>query len=226
MAPESEEGLSLAVEAAHSMDLDAAIESPPPDVIFDSKGDLTLIVGEEKKRFKVCSRALARHSPVFSKMLFGNWAESRTTGNNAKLWEVDLPDDDPDSATKALHMVHGDFQEACSFNLSVWDLFKLLIFTNYYDMTAVVRPWSTQWFNGIKDSKDLNVVFIAWELGALKDWTQKTRDLAYECRLDDHGQLVIIDESGKMTALNAYEHLVPPHFTRSSLPTIFPTASL
>ncbi|KAJ0347663.1 hypothetical protein COL154_010775 [Colletotrichum chrysophilum] len=54
---------------------------PTPTKILDSKGDLYLVVGSDIRAgdpstFLVCSKALARASPVFDKMLFGPFAES------------------------------------------------------------------------------------------------------------------------------------------------------
>ncbi|KAI6367835.1 hypothetical protein MCOR25_004800 [Pyricularia grisea] len=61
--------------------LDEDAEDDEPEVInFDSDGDLHLIVGGGKvspQRFVVCSRTLARASPVFKTMLFGAFSESR-----------------------------------------------------------------------------------------------------------------------------------------------------
>ncbi|KAH7016262.1 uncharacterized protein B0I36DRAFT_337154 [Microdochium trichocladiopsis] len=60
-------------------------------------------------RFRVCSRTMARQSPVFGRLLFGGFGESVS---NAKRdpggeWEVELPDDASSSMERLLRMMHG-----------------------------------------------------------------------------------------------------------------------
>lgn len=55
-------------------------DEEPGTINFDSDGDLRLVVGTHKlnpQQFVVCSRTLARASPVFRTMLFGAFSESR-----------------------------------------------------------------------------------------------------------------------------------------------------
>ncbi|KAI8267569.1 hypothetical protein K4K56_004477 [Colletotrichum sp. SAR 10_98] len=71
---------------------------PTPSKTFDSKGDLYLVVGiraGDPSTFLVCSKVLARASPVFDKMLFGPFAESRPSTESSKqdsAWIVHLPE--------------------------------------------------------------------------------------------------------------------------------------
>ncbi|KAK1634663.1 hypothetical protein BDP81DRAFT_395941 [Colletotrichum phormii] len=92
-------------------------QPPLPElVIFDERGDLYLHVGTPPVPLRVCSRSLARACPVFAKMLYGAWKESRPqiadkkteTGSategeasegeaaekkKAKDWIIELPED-------------------------------------------------------------------------------------------------------------------------------------
>ncbi|KAF4420404.1 hypothetical protein CFRS1_v015485 [Colletotrichum fructicola] len=93
--------------------------TPTPTTIFDSKGDLHLVVGSDVRdrdpsTFLVCSKALARASPVFEKMLFGPFAESRSSPESSKqepAWVVHLPEDDPDHMEAVLNILHFNFKE-------------------------------------------------------------------------------------------------------------------
>ncbi|KLU92675.1 hypothetical protein MAPG_11663, partial [Magnaporthiopsis poae ATCC 64411] len=59
---------------------------PASPIVLDPDGDLHLAVGTAKVnpvRFVVCSRALARASPVFKAMLFGAFSESSSSSSRA-----------------------------------------------------------------------------------------------------------------------------------------------
>lgn len=62
-------------------------------VEFDQRGDLKLRVGPPNETtsnsFLVCSRTLARVSPVFDRILYGSSAEAKPA--DAEGWVVDLP---------------------------------------------------------------------------------------------------------------------------------------
>ncbi|OIW30032.1 hypothetical protein CONLIGDRAFT_632143 [Coniochaeta ligniaria NRRL 30616] len=49
----------------------------PDLIIFEEDGDLRLEVGPERMPMIVCPKALARASPVFKRILFGGFAESK-----------------------------------------------------------------------------------------------------------------------------------------------------
>ncbi|KAH7014538.1 uncharacterized protein B0I36DRAFT_369485 [Microdochium trichocladiopsis] len=86
--------------------------------ILDKRGDLCLRVGMEAKSktstpcsFLVCSRALARSSPVFETMLYGGWLESRPEASAATSnWTAELPVDDAGTIEQLLSAMHGDFK--------------------------------------------------------------------------------------------------------------------
>jgi len=209
------------IEQSPTLEYPAAssLQPVPHDEVFDDKGDLTLIVGENEERFRVCSRALARHSPVFKTMLFGGWAESSqsatTTTGKARSWEVELPDDEAEPAAKAFHIVHGNFEMVYTFEFDEDGLYRLLTFTNKYDMTAIIRPWSQKWFQPMKDSENLVMLFIAWELGVAPVFTRMARMIAHSCQRDTEGGIMIFKDE-KAIFLEDYEYLVPPKLLGSS----------
>lgn len=130
--------------------------------VYDKDGDLTLCVGLTETFYQVCPQSLRRSSPVFGRMLFGKFAESRPTVGQ---WVVDLPDDDNEAMEIFLGMVHSRF-EMVPNTLSIAKLYALLTLTNKYDATALVRPWARSWIDAVKgETWDYRLLGIAWELG-------------------------------------------------------------
>lgn len=117
-------------------------ESSPVE-IFDPHGDLKLIVGEEQVVFLVCSRALARSSPVWEAMLYGPFCEGMVQQTEAE-WEIPLPEDDPDVFRTILSAVHGGFDEIPEI-LSGHELFSLTAVADKYDMVDALKPFWRRW---------------------------------------------------------------------------------
>ncbi|KAI0600989.1 hypothetical protein F4775DRAFT_542316 [Biscogniauxia sp. FL1348] len=173
----------------------------PIKVVVDPDGDLTLRVGQNKPKarygsmaeeaitFVVCSRTVARASPVWKKLLYGGFAESkRPSTSSSSEWLVELPEDNPKAMSTMLHIIHSRFENVPritdSFVLD--DLYQLTVLTDKYDLTAVLRPWATSWMRSLHQTRnswskslfptsaDLRRhLWIAWELGDL-DHLRKT----------------------------------------------------
>ncbi|KAK8112319.1 uncharacterized protein PG998_008776 [Apiospora kogelbergensis] len=144
-------------------------ESTPVDI--DPDGDLYLKVGvaklkkeagdsiaadtknaanspDEKKNgdsppttFRVCSRALARASPVWRKMLYGGFAESKPKDGD---WIVELPDDDVPAIEFFLSAIHARFDKIPAFD-SLPDLswlYMVSVVADKYDTIRFLRPWA------------------------------------------------------------------------------------
>ncbi|RYP37415.1 hypothetical protein DL768_010870 [Monosporascus sp. mg162] len=139
---------------------------------FDQRGDLKLRVGPPddatSNSFLVCSRALARISPVFDRMLYGSFAEAKPA--NSKDWVVDLIADDPAALVILLRIAHCRFQEVPE-TLTIDGLYALTTLTHYYDATPALSPWIDSWLASVEDIwRDSNVImpkllWVAWELG-------------------------------------------------------------
>ncbi|KAK6222267.1 hypothetical protein LQW54_000967 [Pestalotiopsis sp. IQ-011] len=128
----------------------------PSIVNLDERGDKILTVGAERPdpkkimRFRVCSRALARFSPVMAAMLFGKFRESTQEA-------IDLPDDDADSMEILLRIAHGDTATVCEAvdiyernyywqqHLLTDNVYKIVLLAEKYLMTAQLRPWAANW---------------------------------------------------------------------------------
>ncbi|KAI1757974.1 hypothetical protein F4782DRAFT_544365 [Xylaria castorea] len=203
----------------------------PPEIsrkVIDPDGDLSLMVGETKCVYRsrsdvrndedpdhehelpviyvVCSRALSRASPVWKKLLYGGFAESKPScALSAEDWVVELPDDDPKAVETILNIIHSRFDSLPrTTNLtSLEDLYQLTVLTDKYDLTALLRPWATSWINSARDKCDSwdrsdtklvtsdleRLSWIAWELGDPILFGTASRALAQSCSVDAGGDL-------------------------------------
>lgn len=166
---------------------------PKPGVAIDEDGDLLLRVGGEYEghdpvTYRVDSRALARHSPVFKRMLFGGFKEARPAdGGGDDGWTVDLPADNPIDFKLFLDIVHGWSAEVPA-KTTPTVVAGLVIIAAKYDAISTLRPYAkcwgeliepdlSEWQNRINDhpwkwqayfeyiKESLRILFIAWEIG-------------------------------------------------------------
>lgn len=154
-------------------------EAPAPTAAYkavniDPDGDLYLHVpdtGEASTlwKFRVCSAALRRRSPVWKQMLFGPWKEGKPTSSD-KDWIVELFDDCPQAMQLILHIVHGNFDMVPPLFLSLRQLHDLLVVANKYDVVNIIKPWSQNWASiaqgSMTEADDIiESFYVAWELG-------------------------------------------------------------
>ncbi|KAF3022606.1 hypothetical protein E8E14_013717 [Neopestalotiopsis sp. 37M] len=132
----------------------------PVVIDIDELGDLVLVVGtnecevidghhnhEEAICFRVCSRTLARWSPVMKTMLFGKFRESTQD-------VVELPDDNPEIMKALLDIAHGDFKavleldkrhaDTSSRHFLADDVYSVIALANKYIMTRALCPWASR----------------------------------------------------------------------------------
>ncbi|KAI1397247.1 hypothetical protein F4819DRAFT_490701 [Hypoxylon fuscum] len=143
-----------------------------PLIEFDRHGDLKLRVGPPNgtasNSFLVCSRALARISPVFDRMLYGSFSEAKPA--DSEDWVVELPEDDPASLAILIRIAHGRFSEVPKV-LPIDRLYTLTTLTHYYDATEALVPWIDTWLASVDDIlRDSNMLmpkllWITWEFG-------------------------------------------------------------
>jgi hypothetical protein len=138
----------------------------PTIIDIDKRGDLVLLVGmhrceikangehkhTEAMAFRVCSRTLARSSPVMEAMLFGTFCEAAQA-------TINLPEDDPKATQSLLHLVHGKAEKIFALSdretkKSVFDcrkatfvdhVYALAVVANKYLMTQKLRPFISTW---------------------------------------------------------------------------------
>ncbi|KAK2044248.1 hypothetical protein LZ31DRAFT_566043 [Colletotrichum somersetense] len=197
-----------------SSDADSESESVAPNepIVYDEDGDLTILVGPEPDvpQYRVDSKTLSRSSPVFKKMLFGGFAESRPS--NGKDWVVHLPDDDFSSMEIIFSIAHGVFEDVPT-SISVHDLYTLLAHTEKYDSTHLLRPWAKLWSDYLvltRDRTEPKLLCVAWGLGDEDLFREMVRAIANNCLIDADGNVFYGPSGLSGFALSSLIHLMPP----------------
>ncbi|KAL6922386.1 hypothetical protein FSST1_006412 [Fusarium sambucinum] len=173
---------------------------------FDKHGDIKLCVGKTNSAtFKACSRALARTSPVFDRMLYGGFIESKKPDNGE--WVVSLPEDKATAMALFLHISHGQF-DRIPRTLSIDDLYDLTVLSNYYDGTRMLEPWMGRWMHSIEDNaKQSNetmtkYLWITFEFGFKDSFARMARHMIMESDGSEDANLQMVpDIVGKITCL-------------------------
>lgn len=166
--------------------------------IMDPAGDLCLKVGRYSRpglfvthvqaivtSFTVCSRSLARASPVFNTMLFGSFKESRGREVSTPNWSVDLPDDDAEAMELLLNIIHANFSMIPDKFPSLQGterLYQIAVLADKYDCIDLLRPWVKTWILGsmYQASGLLRLrqwAWISWVLGDLCRFEDTLRDM-------------------------------------------------
>ncbi|KAH6651278.1 hypothetical protein F5144DRAFT_525097 [Chaetomium tenue] len=115
--------------------------------VFDRHGDLKLIVWKNHSMitFQVCSRTLARSSPVWDVMLYGPFREGKAQQKGDE-WTVSLPEDDADGLRIILSTIHGIFDAVPTDTKLHFDsIFSLVALSDKYDMVAALKPSWKSW---------------------------------------------------------------------------------
>ncbi|KPM39022.1 hypothetical protein AK830_g7547 [Neonectria ditissima] len=144
-------------------------------VNLDKHSDIELRVGTDDDgrapamTFQCCSRTLARSSPVFSRMLYGDSADPLEQKDSAGEWHVDLPDDDAVSFSIFLTIIHGHFDRVPRA-VTIKSLHGLITLTNYHNATDILSPWAGSWISSLNHPANIDrasqwkTLWICWEL--------------------------------------------------------------
>ncbi|KAH0420594.1 hypothetical protein CcaCcLH18_13919 [Colletotrichum camelliae] len=170
---------------------------PKTPVILEEFGDLKLRVGsnhvDEPTIFLVCSRTIARSSPVLKKMLYGGFAESLSAQSKNEEWVVDLPDDRPSSFKTFLHIIHGHFDKVPT-RIKITNLYRLLELLDKYDGISLIRPWAKPWLRVVKNSRALPAaLYIAWELAHKESFQFTMTEIVRASCIDNWGPPDAVD---------------------------------
>ena len=181
-----EEGKALALLTSSEASKD---DSRTRTVIIDPRGDLHLGIGisgtrsDPAQSFQVCSRTLARMSPVLERMLYGSFAESNSQRQTD--WTIELPEVKAAPFALLAFICHGRFDRVPKV-LSTDELFDLIILTHYYDCTPVLAPWTERWLASIHEPAAIRelemykVLFICQELGDKQTFEITARRIVLE----------------------------------------------
>jgi hypothetical protein len=185
----------------------------PALMVFDSEGDLRFEIGDDmhKVSCKVDSKAVVRASPVFKRMLYGGFVESKPSEGE---WVVQLPEDDINAMAIIFNIIHGHVEKVpkvlpktmgelvgpssqCYHDAAVETDMLYLITTSAdkYDLIRLLRPWAKYWLERVKGKKRWNKQ--AWKNNWCAEllwgaWILGDRDLLYS-------QLNHVVLSAKMT---------------------------
>lgn len=164
----------------------------PVTIDIDPEGDLLLSTASNHKRFRVSSPVLRLQSPVFKRMLFGSWKESKP--EDEEEWIVELPEDSARPLQTVLYIMHCKF-EVVPTKPDRRFIYNVLATANKYDVTHLVRPWATQWQDVAKGPgrtplSRVRTLYIAWELGDEPLFGYKLEQIAMRSKIDSEGRLV------------------------------------
>lgn len=179
---------------------------------IDPRGDIKLCVGEtDPITFTVCSRALARTSPVFERMLYGNFIEANKPDDGE--WIVSLPEDKATAMSLFLRISHGQFDHIPK-TISIDDLYDLTVLSNYYDATRILEPWMGRWMSSMEDSEKrtkesmAKCLGIAWEFGFQDSFARTARRMLMESDGSEDPDLQMVpDIVGKILCSASKERL-------------------
>ncbi|KFG79611.1 hypothetical protein MANI_021980 [Metarhizium anisopliae] len=165
---------------------------PPKAVTLDRYGDTQLRIGldhsEEPVVFTACSRALSRSSSIFRSMLYGD-----TVGNEPGIISrrenqiIDVRHDTLVPMTTLLCIIHSKFDQVPP-ELSVDELYDLVVVARKYDMMTALRPWTAKWTkilgtNTQSTQEEITkALWIYWELRQRDAFYLAARRLTVESR--------------------------------------------
>ncbi len=163
------------------------------DGVFDERGDLTLIVGADQVTFKVCSRALARSSPVWEALLYGPFAEGRAQ-QSVSDWEISLPEDRPEALRILLTVAHRGVDDL-PHEIAHPNLLRLAIAADKYDMTGSLKPFWNKWVGMRPIDNDgqglVNHLLVCHKLGHGRGFYEAFWSLVAHATMDHDGRLHI-----------------------------------
>ncbi|KAK0637570.1 hypothetical protein DIS24_g10694 [Lasiodiplodia hormozganensis] len=139
--PDSDES---AAESAPSSPSTQAIQEV---VYFDIDGDVRITVHDHNgpRIFIACSKAMGFVCSPWKRMLDGAFREAQAgEGGMKEIW---LPDDDPKALTILLNIAHLRFDKLPKEELPFETLRDLIVLSNKYCTTAILKPWIATWTN-------------------------------------------------------------------------------
>ncbi|EJP63393.1 nuclear pore protein [Beauveria bassiana ARSEF 2860] len=137
-------------------------------VIFDNHGDIEVQVSGDTSRYVVCSRALARMSPVLRSQTRQDSVPDTQDRCNRRRVILELNGNDDDSLTILFNIAHAHFL-AVPRTLSIKQMYNLSILTSRYQCTSILGPWVESWIAGVEGTVRRDdmamVLWVFWELG-------------------------------------------------------------
>lgn len=131
--------------------------------ILHSDGDVILVVGSDKQKYRVSSAYLSHASPVFAAMFSGRYAEGLNLSTSEPK-EIPLPEDPPESIgiiCKVMHLKQSDLPES----LPLVDFLEFARIADKYECAEALRYIALAWFQEVEQHQ----VGGTWLVSALID---------------------------------------------------------
>ncbi|KAJ9136546.1 hypothetical protein NKR23_g9776 [Pleurostoma richardsiae] len=155
----------------------AAASSGP--VLIDEDGDLILVVGPEKKEFRVCSRTMRRSANFWKTLLYGSSAEAK----RPKLsdWRVELPEDSAAAMEVLLYSAHNIHKQITpGDNLDL--IYRILFLADKYDMDSCLTFRVERWLPRVSFTTQYQFskkLWVLFRLGKADDFWRSIVKKAY-----------------------------------------------
>jgi hypothetical protein len=124
-------------------------------------------------------------------MLYGNFRESIKATPTGENWIVELPEDNPFGMEILLHIIHSEYK-LVPHNIALVQLLPVLVVSEKYDMTHLIRPWANAWLQPLAEDTEKyecdSMLRVAWELGADAIFKQLIKRVCLEYEVQPHGK--------------------------------------
>ncbi|KAM3496859.1 hypothetical protein MY10362_009771, partial [Beauveria mimosiformis] len=137
-------------------------------VIFDNHRDIEVQASGGRTRYIICSRALARLSPVLRSRMRQDTVSDTQDQCPRRGVILELNGNHDDSLTILFNIAHAHFL-AVPRTLSIKQMYNLSILTSLYSCTSILGPWVDSWIAGVEGTvprADMAMMlWVFWELG-------------------------------------------------------------
>jgi hypothetical protein len=168
-------------------------------IYFDRQGDVRLEV--DGTILVVSSKTMSLISDPWNAMLGPTSSFSEALSKHSK--PILLPEDDIEALTIILHIAHLQFDKV-PLQLEFDQLLSIAVLTDKYQATQIVRPWLSNWVNGLKHLVDEDGyeewLWIAWEFGISDSFEHIANRLVLESRTNSDKQC--LTSSGRVLTKN------------------------
>ncbi|KAL0257922.1 hypothetical protein SLS55_007090 [Diplodia seriata] len=194
----------------------------PDTSYFDDDGDLRILVYDEdvQKVFVASSKAMSFLCSPWKRMLAGDFKEAQADLSGMK--EISLPEDDPRALSILLNIAHLRFDNLPKGIMSFEAFRDLIVLSNKYCATVILKPWLSTWGQVIPGSYYFDytcgreeLLFIYWELGEEEEMEKLARELTWDIGINKDGQFV--NKKGKVLIPEDSYCYYPPGFLDSML---------
>lgn len=136
---------------------------------ISSDGDVILVVGSQKSRFRVSPVQLAMTSTTFKALFLGGFAESIPSMSMSTTREVPLPDDHPKEMRILLNIAHHRNDVVKNSIQNGDDILSLAKMVDKYDMTSAVKFSSFTWLQMCEDTSFHGIATLTLSAYLFKD---------------------------------------------------------